>query len=388
MIIFFYALFLMLGLSAGLIGTSLPTLTAQFAVPPDQSGLFISMHTAGAIIGLYVFGRLLDRYNSRTITWAAILCVALGLFGIWVAASLVAVFASILLFGIGFGAVIVSGNISVGRMFTTNAASPLNILNLFFGVGGILGPQVVTWALEQGQVTLAFLAISVIAAILLPFSFIPNTRPPARAVDQPKLTWTFSLWAALFPFIAFMFVYIGAEVGFSSWIYTRVINLTALDAAAASTVVSLFWIGLTSGRLVGSLLARRLNDGVILIGAACALTASVALILLFPSESIVSAIGTFAFGFAAGPMFSSVIALVGRLYPENAGQISGVILAVANIGASLIPYMQGQIGRGIDGGFIITLISAVVLIGLAVTISAQASTRRLQPAPVTAPKTR
>jgi FHS family Na+ dependent glucose MFS transporter 1 len=376
-IVFFYAMFLMLGFSGGLLGTALPTLTTLLEVPPDQSGLFVSMQTGGAIIGLFIFGRLLDRYNTRVILWIPLTLVAFGLLGVYlapsseIASSSVIAFASFLLFGIGFGAVIVCGNISVARLFTSNATSPLNLLNLFYGVGGILGPQVVNWALAQNQVTLAFGAISIAAAVLIPFSFLPNIAPPARAVDQPRLAWTWSLWAALFPFIAFMFVYIGTEVGFSSWIYTRVINLTPLRDDAATTVVSLFWIGLTSGRFVGSVITRRIRDGVMLVTTTTLLTLTVLVILLFPADGAVSAVVSFAFGFAAGPVFSSVLALLGRLYPENAGQISGVILALANIGASLIPYLQGQVGRGIDGGFILLLLCGLILIGLAVQISAR-----------------
>ena len=366
--LFFFAMFLMLGISGGLIGTSLPALRTQFEVAPDQSGLFVTMHTLGAIVGLYSFGRLLDQRNSRQLIWLPLTLVAVGMLGVHISSTSTSVFIAFFTFGIGFGGVIMCGNVLVGRLFAPNASPQLNLLNVFFGVGGILGPQIANWSIAQNQVTLSFLLVFVSAALLIPFSFLIKIAPPDRSHAQAALRWTPHLWASLLPFIAYMFLYIGAEVGFSSWIYTRVSNLTPLDAAAASTVVSLFWIGLTGGRVVGSVLSRRLSDEVLLLGTSLGLTASVVLILLFPNDGTISAIATFAFGFMAGPMFSSALSIIGRMHPQNAGQISGVILALANFGPSVIPYLQGQVGRGIDGGFVVTLAATTSLIVLALLI--------------------
>ncbi|MDX2162738.1 MAG: MFS transporter [bacterium] len=364
----FFASFLMLGIAGGLIGTSIPYLIAYFDVPPDQGGLFVTIQTVGGIIANIAIGRLLDRFASRAVVWIASAALALSGGLMMLAASMLGGYLAMLVFGFGFGGMLVAGNTIVTRLNLPHAAPQLNILSVCYGIGATLGPQVTRWILQTAPIPNAYLWIGLAQLILLPFLFAVSVRPAARPVDQGTGAAQPLAWPLLILFAAFLFVYTGAEIGFSAWISTHMIYVAGLPSGDAASYVSLFWFGITAGRVVGSQLARRLSDETILIGAAVLLTGVVGVILLFPQNPAIGAGVTFAFGFVCGPVFPSALALVGRRFPDSIGKIGGGILAAGNIGVALIPWLQGQVSGGVSGGFGVTFACALILIGLAVLI--------------------
>lgn len=367
--LWFFASFLLIGIVGALQGASLITLAARHAIPVEQSGLIITFNTVGGIIGTLLIGRLLDRMNSRWLCAMSLAIIGVAAFGTHFAPAALWLIISMMALGMGFGMLIVSGNVVMARMHPIRAAVLLNVLNMCYSIGGIVGPQIGRAALQQGTVTLAYLVVSLGAVVVVPLLLTGNVPPPPMQarMDAPRVAWI-----ELVPVMVLLFLYVGAEIGFSAWISTQLSEAAGLSAADATFGLSLFWGALTVGRVVSGAISVRVPGSVLVIIAPGIMAAGAALILGFPTSGVISLIGTALVGLGCAPMFPTSIALVNNAYPQAGGVISGVLITCGSVGATLIPWLHGQIGRGVNGGMIVTLIVAMCLIGVAFVIRLRA----------------
>lgn len=372
--VLFFAAFLVIGITSALTGTTVTYLTERFAIPAEQGGLFITLHTLGATLSTLVIGQLIDRLNSRALCWTGPMFLALGALLLTVVTEGWMAFGSIFIVGMGFGSVLVCGNALVGRLYAHNPAPQLNLLNVFFGFGGILGPQLVNLALSFQSAVFAFTMMGGLALALLPLFLFIHVAPTEKAKTGGGLN---QHWVTLLPFVLLMFIYTGAEIGFGAWIFTQLTRVTGVTEANGTVGVSLFWFGLTAGRILASVLSRSVKAELILIGTALLLTGATALLLILSGVESASMVSTFLVGLGAGPIFPTGMAIVTRRYPESAGTASALMIGAGNIGAALLPWVQGQAGRGVDGGMIVTLAAGVALALLSLAI-AQQTRRRVE----------
>lgn len=337
-------------------------LADRFGIPREQAGIFVTIFTMGTTAGTFVIGRLLDRMNARAVVWTGVVGLAVGGLIMSAAQSVVAAASAGLVFGLGFGSMLVCVNVLVARIYAPRAAPQLNALSVSFSVGGMLGPEITSAILARAEVTTAFLAAGAAALLLLPFMLRVDVPPPMKTAHRSSHRETAVSLASLWMFAAFFLLYTGAEIGFSSWIFTQMHFAAGLPQIEAARAVSLFWIGMMVGRLIAIPLTRRVADELVLVGTTTLFSIAVALLLLFPQNDRIGLVSVFAFGLFAGPVFSSALALVGRRFPQAAGRVAGLLLALGNLGVAIIPWLQGQVGRGENGGYIVTLIVGVILV--------------------------
>jgi FHS family glucose/mannose:H+ symporter-like MFS transporter len=183
-------------------------------------------------------------------------------------------------------------------------------------------------------------------------------------------------WITLLPFALLLFTYVGGEVGFSSWIVTQVNKVALATEATATMAASIFWGGLTAGRAAASLVLRRLSDDLWLAMSTLALGAGVAFLLLVPRSEGVALASSFVAGFGCGPIFPTAIGMVNNNYPESRGTASGVLIAVGTVGAAIVPWFQGKVGGGVDGGMVVVLAMSVIMLGTVVLIQRQSRIAR------------
>ncbi|MEP7285891.1 MAG: hypothetical protein ABI947_09000, partial [Chloroflexota bacterium] len=239
----------------------------------------------------------------------------------------------------------------------------------FFGIGAIMGPQVVNFALSQQNFTLAYTITGIFTLLLIiPFGTISiGVHGGEQQTEQRRAI----PWMALIPLAILMFTYVGIEVGFGNWIFTQLTLVTKATASNGTIATSLYWTGLTVGRLTASLILRRLTDGQLLILSIILLGIGATIILLLPTNEFTSIVGSFIVGFGCGPIFPIAFASFNKIAPGSGGTVSGVMMAVGNFGAVVLPWLQGQVGAGMNGGIIVILILSLILLGVALQIQRQ-----------------
>lgn len=359
-----YAAFIAIGISVTILGPAKDSLTQKYGMPLQDGGIFLSLHYIGTVIGIVVAGWLLDRIDARYLLAGGVLLVGGGLLLLSTAATREIAFALMVVIGLGYGALDISPNMVVTLLNKERASIALNLLNIMWGIGAAVGPQVANFALNQGQFTLAFVIAGVFAlALVIPFALvsIPPHHTTSNDHDKPRARIN---WIALLPFVALIFIYIGAENGFGGWIFTEVTQVTRVSASTATFATSLFWVGLTFGRIVASLVLRKLSDEALLVSVTLMITLGAGLLLVAPGVESLALISAFAVGVGCGPIFPITLAILNKRVTTAQGTVTGMIVALGTAGAIVVPPIQGWVGNNVSGGMQVTVILGLVLLGL------------------------
>jgi fucose permease len=344
------ASFLALGISAALFGPAFQSLTQRFNLSLADGGLFVSLQWVGAASVTMLTGRLLDRANARYVLSAGPLLMGGGLVLLSVTPLLPLALCGSLLVGLGTGTLGAASNIVVAALNPRRAAAALNSLNMFFGLGAIAGPQIVNFALSRQQVSLAFITSGLFLVLLV----IPFAQSSVHIHDEARTKSSMAMrWVNLAPFAALLFVYVGTEVGFGSWIFTQMTKVSLSTAAVGALATSVFFAGLTAGRLVATPVLRRLREDHLVVVSTGIMALGTGLLLAAPTVEAIGLLSAFLMGLGCGPVFPTAVALIGNLYPEQRGMATGMLMTIGSIGAILFPWLQGRIGGGNNGGMIL-----------------------------------
>ncbi|MCE7948615.1 MAG: MFS transporter [Chloroflexi bacterium CFX4] len=354
-----YLAFVGLGISGTLLGPTFQSLTRKFEMPLENAGIFTALQFGGVSVGVLLFGWILDRINARWMLSGGALLMGSGLLLIGAAETLEAALIGAGMLGLGYGALDVAPNMVIVALNPKRASAALNLLNVFYGIGAVIGPQLVSWALRQENFTLAFSGTALfVLALAVPFAFVS-----VRVSDEQGAGVRANIrWLALLPFFMMLFLQVGAEVGYSSWIFAQLNLAAAAPEDIAALATSLFWVGLTAGRLNASWLLRRISNGQMIVLTVTIMIAGVLLILVLPSAQAAGLLSAVIVGFGVGPLFPTVLAFATDRYPSARGTASGVLIAVGTLGGTLLPLLQGQVGGGRDGGMVVVLAAAALLL--------------------------
>lgn len=156
-----------------------------------------------------------------------------------------------------------------------------------------------------------------------------------------------------------------AEVGVSNWL---VRFLEPAPLTTATFALSLYWAGLTVGRLLASGIADRFDHLRFTIACTIAMAILTAVAILAPSLPLsIAAFGLA--GIASGPVFPMIVALGGERYPERSAAVGGSLTGMAVIGSVVYPPAMGflSVTVGLTAAMLGTvamgLASAVALVG-------------------------
>src|SRR5262249_25779275 len=347
------------------LGPTLPLLAARVAQNVAALGGLFTAFSAGVIVAQFVIEPATRRLSQRRILPASMLLMGIGALGVTLGHSLPALFGAALLAGVGFGGVLAAGNLLVAQLFPARSAAALNGVNLFFGMGSILGPalagragayfgapQIGLWVGAGAMVTLAPMMLSFAAVRLLPQATPGAASSPAHRGRR----WLFGL---------LLLVYIGTEVGFGGWLTPYMVASAKLDLSIAALVTSGFWLALTAGRAIGAGLGFRLAPNRLLQISLLGLLIAATLLIIGVGDYNLTLAAVLLFGISCGPVFPTVVALVAR---ESAGATS-LALGLGNGGGLIIPALLGlllaQHGPSAAAGLVLAASLVMIAIGIA-----------------------
>lgn len=359
--ILFFISFLILGLALPLIGVTLGDLTARFGMPLENGGLFNVVASLGMVIATGVAGRLYDRLNARVILPVGVAIVAAAMISLFLAPTRLIGFTVTFFVGLGFGIYMIGPNILVARLNPGKATGPLNAINLAFGIGAIISPQIVTLGALLGEVRLAYLFTGIPIALLIIPSGLVNLAPPPISEDSTH-RGNLNL-AALLPFAVLFFCAMSVEVGFNSWIVTQLEKAANAPRTTANFGASMFWIGYTASRTGSTWLGHKIKPERLLVGAISMVGIGLTLMLSVPASQQIGIISAFIVGIGIGPIFPTDMSLTSQAFPQSLGQVTGILSAISSIGPMTMTWLQGQVGAGQDGGMEVVLVLAVILMG-------------------------
>src|SRR5271157_4285263 len=125
---------------AAMLGTILPNLSDRFHLSPSQNGTIAFAQALGLIIASLGVGPLLDNEGKKLGLILGLAFIAIALFALPRSSGYRSIIALLFLLGIGGGIVVSGANALISDVGEAHRATALNLLNLFFGLGGLATP--------------------------------------------------------------------------------------------------------------------------------------------------------------------------------------------------------------------------------------------------------
>lgn len=361
-----YLAFVSLGLPDSLLGAAWPVMHGEMGVPVAYMGI-ISMVIAGCtIVSSLMSNMLINKFGTRWVTMVSVFMTAAALFGFSLSHEFWALIVFSVPYGLGAGAIDAALNNYVALHFKSRQ---MVWLHCFWGVGAIISPFVMSYALTHSTWSAGYriigyvqLAIGLILLLTLP---VWKKAGGSAAEDQPKrmrLVEVLKIKGVPFILLAF-FAYCSAEATAMYWAGTYFAEAKHLTAELAAKFSSLFYIGMTAGRLLSGFISDKLGDKRMIIFGTAVL--SVGIILLFiPSNSYaLSLAGFLILGLGCAPIYPCIVhSSPVNFGAENSGAIIGVQMAFAYVGNTFMPPLFGLIASRV--GFAIMPLYLVIFFAL------------------------
>jgi fucose permease len=367
--------FLAAGMCLASLGPLLPHLSTRIGRDIAALGWLFTALSSGVMLAQFGVGSASDRFGQRPVLAVGMLLMGGGTFGVTVSQSLTVVLAAALITGLGFGTIITAGNLLIAQLFPTRGAAALNGMNVFFGVGSMLGPAVVGQAgarLDAPHAALwlgGALLLALAPAILLLAATIAPGRTMTVGAERSR-SRSAMLWLAGL----LLLIYTGTEVGFAAWLAVYMIASVQLNPGTAALMVSGFWLALTLGRVIGASLGMRLSPQSLLAVSLFGILAATMILTMSVGNLALTVAGVLLFGLSCGPVFPTLLALVTST-TGGSGTAASLVLALGNCGGLVIPALLGWLLNSYGPGSTTALLlgaALAMLILLAITIRVRA----------------
>lgn len=365
-----YLSFISLGLPDSVLGSAWPAMTVSLNAPLWGAGLIQMLISFCTIISSLNSARLIRKFGTGGLTAISVATTALALLGFSLAKNYAFLLLMAVPLGLGAGAVDAGLNNYVALHCE---AKHMSWLHCFWGVGTIVSPFVMSWALTHRTwndgyraVALVQLCIAVLLLATLPVWKKAGGSAPEEKRRSVGVRGALKIKGVLY-LLAGFFGYCAAEATAMQWASTYFVAVKGLPTEDAAGLAALFYIGITAGRFVSGFAADRLGDrkmirlgtGVLFCGIAA---------LALPIHSHTAAIAAFVvMGLGCAPIYPCIIhSTPANFGAESSGAIIGIQMAGAYVGSTFAPPLFGLLGSAL--GFSILpaylLVFAVFMIAM------------------------
>jgi fucose permease len=352
-----YAAFILDGWNIVLIPSLIRSVGQEFRQSDAAFGLFFLLSSLVYAFGSWSSGALTERIGRRIVLPLNVLVFALGFAAEAAAPNWTLLLAASMLVGWGGGGIDGGINSLFLDLYRDARGGALSLLHVFFSVGGLVAPFVIGQLLSAGLAWRAIVLGTAIVALPLVAFLAVSPMPAGRREAAPAAVDTAAgqrLGPSGAPFVALaaaIALYVGSELAVSNWL---VKYLSGVPIATATAVLSLFWAGLTAGRLLSSWLAERVEYFTFTMSSAG--LAGLALFLaVLTGPALLPAAALFALtGVLFGPIYPMIIALGGNIYPNRPAAVGGGLSAAAVVGGTVYPPLMGLLAStiGLRAGMI------------------------------------
>ncbi|MRR19458.1 MFS transporter [bacterium] len=361
---------LLFGIGLITLGAILPDLRIRHSLSAVEAGTLFSVLPIGIIAGSLLFGPVCDRYGYRVLLATSALLMFAGFEGLAFTHTSWILTMAVLLIGAGGGALNGATNAVVADISTTGKGADLSLLGVFFGVGALGMPLLLSVLKEtfDFQVIIAATGFIALAATIL---FLIVRFPPAKQAEGLSMKQIGLMVKDLtLLLIAFFLFFQSAFEGLiNNWTTTYLIERVGAPQSAALMGLSAYVAGMTVMRLLIGSIFRKMPERTLLY-TSFAITL-VALILLRLSGSMIpAAAGLFLLGTGVAAGFPTMLGFVGNRYPTLSGTAFSFVFVIALLGNMLVNYSMGLVAEnyGIRHLTTFTFAELVILVAVATAI--------------------
>jgi len=359
------------GIIAAMLGTILPDLSTRHSLTPKQNGNIAMSQAIGLMVGSFFVGPLIDVQGMKTGLLLGLALIVVALLGLRTAGGYGAIAGMMFTLGVGGGIVVVGANnmpphIPVGALST---AGVYNLLNLFFGLGGLVTPLVAARLFQNNSARLLVFASGLTGVTLAVHALTEMPAGPTgfQVSQVVGLLGEPGLLALAF----LLFLYVAAEVGVWNWLARHLIA-QGVPEAKALTVLSLgFALGLLLGRVAVSPVLSTVAPETVLLGAAVLMTVTTYIMLQSASANVAWML-VFLGGVAMAPVFPTALAVVNAKFPAAAATATGIAVTAGWFGlvvsSPVIGGIAGDDPKRLKKALLVLPVASLVMVAVSFTL--------------------
>jgi fucose permease len=363
-----YLGYISIGLTNSILGPAVPFLINEFDMNFSLIGTLFFIQFTFYFASVLIAGVASDFFGKKPFLLIGASFMAAGLIGLVFSKNESTIFLFVAFIGVGFG--ILDGGLN--SLFIDISGEQkgfgLGLLHMFFGIGALSGPLIFSLASKTFlNWRFAFLIASCIPILFFAL-FFPIRLLKVKSNENMRISDVTILVKnnIIVQFIFLLFAYVGVEQAIAGWLPTYLITTLGVSHFTSSSTLSLFFIGLTIGRLLTGIISEKIgySDTLLILS----LGSSFFLLLIFTFNSVNPIILFFMFtGFFLSGIFPTVMALVGSIFPQYSGSLSGILTAAGGVGGMLLPLGMGVVSdyAGLKQGLFVPIFASIIMFFLA-----------------------
>jgi len=359
------------GMIAAMLGTILPNLSDRFQLTPTQNGTIAFVQALGLIIASLGVGPLLDTEGDKIGLVLGMVCIAFALFLLPRAGGFRDILLLLFLLGMGGGIVVTGANALANAAAGANSAIVLNLVNLFFGLGGLATPFIAANIFKKNWVHLCYTIAGLTVASLVVQAVVKMPAPTGNAQFMLAQVGPILGRPVLFMLGFFLFLYITCEVGVWNWLPRHLIAQGVPESRALNILSLGFALGLLIGRVAVSPILAHVPAIEVTMGASIAMAITTFLMLQTNKAGLAFAL-VFIAGLSMAPVFPTTLAITGAAFPRMTGTALGFVITCGWVGLAvssrIIGSIAGEDPRRLKKALLIFPASAILMIVLNVAI--------------------
>ena len=330
------------GMIAAMLGTILPDLSARFKLTPAQNGTIALAQAIGLILAAVSVGPLIDNLGIKFGLLLGLALISIALFFLpntWGYGSIII---ALFVLGIGGGIIVVAAN-TLGHAIAPpgeQSGTILNLLNLFFGLGGFATPFLSANLLKRNSFHLCYTVAGLTVVTLVIHSVTGMPSPKGNSwTGISQIIGSPTLWLLA----GFLFLYVSSEVGVWNWLVRHLVAQGIPESRALNVLSFGFALGLLVGRVIVSQILKTVAPLNVTLAAAI-LMAIFTYLMLQARTPVMAWVMVFCAGLAMAPVFPTTLAIASDVFPQTVtGSAIGIVSTCGWIGLAVSSRIIGSV---------------------------------------------
>src|SRR5216684_3398871 len=359
------------GMIAAMLGTILPDLSQRFKFTPKQNGTIAFCQALGLILASISVGPLIDNEGKKVGLVLGLAVITLALFLLPKSSGYGTVAFYLFLLGLGGGIIVTAANALVSDVNPAQRGTTLNLLNLFFGLGGLATPFISANLLSRNAVRLCYLVAGLTFATLI--VNIATTMPQPTGAQSFVFSEVGDVLGrpTLWLLALFLFLYVASEVGVWNWLVQHLIAQGIPESRALNILSLGFALGLLIGRVGVSQVLKSVSSLTVTLAASILMVITTYL-MSRTKDATVAGVLVFLAGVAMAPVFPTTLAIVGDVFPRMTGTAMGIVITSGWIGLAVSSRIIGSIAGGdpkrLKKALLVLPVMAMIMIAVNITL--------------------
>lgn len=361
--------YLIFGLFDSLKGSTISSLLEDMNYNHSVGGTIVMGQYAGYFAATFLVGNLIHYYGQKATLIFAAICMLLGVIGYSFSSAVILLLLYIFLIGMGLGGFELVGCNIITEHYSDKKGRYLNILTAIAGLGSIISPILVGYLLNRNmswrmvyRYGLLFLIPSTLYFMLITDSVFANSRPSKKHMTDTKPLCNDNIHhkSNLFTIFLSNFFYMAMEMGVATWIVNYYKDERFMTISESTKFLSFFYIGMTLGRLAGSLFVDRYGQCKSVLVASGCTCLSIIIGIFGPTQ--------LSFCVALSGLFCSIIfptgtAILSGLPHGDSARTQGLYFAFGGLGGMFGPWIMGTVIDywGIKQGMVLAALFCIII---------------------------